>query len=90
MVVNIVVDKNRFIGIDGNGIVVLGGDFEYLKDMEIWHGYFKYGPRGQVHTFRVNKSSDEYFAGKKMYDEKYLREMFAAEKLLIINKVIYF
>lgn len=90
IVVNIVIHGNSFIGIDGNGIVVLKGSFDYFKDMEIWHGDFQLGPRGRVNNYRVNKNRAEYFENKKALDDKYLREMFGLENGLIANKIINF
>lgn len=90
IVVNIVIHGNCFIGIDGNGIVVLKGSFDYYKDMEIWHGDFQLGPRGRANNYKANKNKDEYFASPKAYNDKYIREMFAMENNLIVNKIIYF
>lgn len=90
MVVNIVINRNSFIGIDGNGIVVLDGMYDYYDQMEIWYGHFKYGPRGSIQNYKVNKSKREYFDSKKHFDDKYLRELLSQEKCLTINKIIYF
>lgn len=94
MVVNIIEKKvpgygYSFIGIDGNGIVVLRGGYSYNSGAGIWDGYYRYGRTGGEKQFDVPKLVAEYATPERLC-YKFLRDMLAEEKNLIVNQVIDF
>ena len=94
MVVNIIVKENggynhSFIGIDGNGIKVLRGEYTYNPGSGLFEGYFDYGRTSVEKNFAVPKAVAHYATAEKLC-YKFLKEMIAEEKSIIVNHVIDF
>ena len=93
MVVNLVYshnEVNKFICIDGNGVIVLDGRFSTTEDIDrdeiIWRANFYSGIC--CHAIERTLSWFEYYSYKEKYDEQFLRELIAEEESFYVNKVI--
>lgn len=95
MVVNIIVKKDvgyydfSFIGIDGNGIVVLRGGYAYDKSAGLFDGYYRSGRNSVEKSYAIPKGLADYATAEKLC-RKFMRDMLAEEKNLIVNQVIDF
>lgn len=92
MVVNIIEKKvpgygYEFLGIDGNGIVVLRGGYSYNRGSGIWDGYYRYGTNRAEKNYVVPKSVAEYATPEKLC-YRFLRDMLAEEKSIIVNNIV--
>lgn len=92
MVVNIIEKKvpgygYSFIGIDGNGIVVLRGEYSYNSGSGLWDGYYQYGRTSVEKNYAVTKSVAKYATPEKLC-YRFLRDMLAEEKSIIVNKIV--
>lgn len=92
MVVNIIEKKvsgydYEFLGIDGNGIVVIRGGYSYNRGSGFWEGYYRYGRNSVEKNYAVPKSVAEFATPEKLC-YRFLWDMLAEEKSIIVNNIV--